>query len=129
MIRIVTSFLINDMLNLQVDDDIGGRMMYKNFSYKLFAVLLLLAIVISFAILMVEYFRMKESIQESIENQIEHATETTMNALHTIDKLLFLLDHDITPKMSQHTQLLQDKYENNPNVAHWDFERLSNELG
>lgn len=102
--------------------------MYKNFRFKLFFVLLLLAIVIAFSILLIDYFRMRESIQNTVEIQIEHATEKTVNALRTIDKVLTLLDHDITPKMSLNTKALMDEYRDNPDVASWDYDALSEQI-
>lgn len=103
--------------------------MYKNFRLKLFSVLLLLAFVIAFAISLIDYMRMRENIEESIQTQIEHATDRTINALQTIDKVLSLVDVDITSKMSLNTQFLLDLYEKNPDVTKWDYESLAEEIG
>lgn len=96
---------------------------------KLFIVLLVFALLISFSIATVDYFRLKDRTIKNNEQQIEQATESVKYALKTIDRAYFYLDEETAVKMADYTSSLQNKYAKNPDFSTWDFKALAAEMG
>lgn len=92
---------------------------------RLFTVLLIFAIVVTFSISIVDYIRLNEQTRKDSELQIDQATESVLYALKTVDKAYFYLDEETGELMEKYIYELQDKYEENPNFETWDFEALS----
>lgn len=102
--------------------------MNSKYRIKLFVVLLVFAIVVTFSIATIDYFRLKEQTIKDNENQIEHITDSVKNALKTFDKAYLYLDGETTEKMAKYTFSLQEKYEENPDFNTWDFDALSTSM-
>ena len=103
--------------------------MTPRYKLKLFLVLLAFAIVVTFTIATIDYFRLKQQTISDNELHIEQVTETVKYALNTIDKAYYLLDEETAKRMEKFTGDLQKRYEKNPNFESWDFQSLSKEMG
>lgn len=108
---------------------LGGKLMNANYKWKLFFILFLSMVMVTFSITLIDYMRMKERILEDIQEQIDTASNTATDALQTIDKVYHLLDKDIAPKMEENTQHLQEHYVENPALETWDYQELASRLG
>lgn len=102
--------------------------MIANYRLKLFITLLLFAIITSFTILTIDYFRIIDRTLKNNEVQLEQVTESVKYALNTVDKAYFYLDDEVTMRMTENTYELQEKYEKNPNFTEWDFDSLAAEM-
>ncbi len=102
--------------------------MRSGYRLRLFFVLLAFAIIISFTIATVDYFRLKEQIIKDNQFKIEQAADTVKYALKTIDKAYYFLDEKTAKDMEKHTNTLQNKYDSNPDFETWDFNALNKEM-
>lgn len=102
--------------------------MYSNYRWKLFFVLLTFAIVVTVTISFFDYLRLKEEIVSDNHVEIEHASNSSINALYTIEKVYELLNPQIAEKMAEKTEWLLAKYDDNEDFSTWDFISLAEEI-
>lgn len=102
--------------------------MYSNYRWKLFLVLLTFAIVVTVTISYFDYLRLKEEIITDNHVEIQHASEASINALYTIEKVYELLNPKIAENMEEKTEWLLTLYDENPNFSTWDFKSLAEEI-
>src|SRR5690625_4120344 len=102
--------------------------MYANYRLKLFLVLLIFAIAVTATISFFDYMRLKEEIVTDNQVEIKHASEESINALYTIEKVYELLNPKIAENMEESTEWLLNLYDQNPNFSTWDFQSLAEEI-
>lgn len=103
--------------------------MNHRFRIKLFLTMIMFAILISFAVSIIDYFRLKDQTIQQNSHQLAQIEELVKNSLETIDKAYYLFDQETAVQMRQYSEYLLDLYEQNPNFETWDFNRLQEELG
>jgi len=86
------------------------------------------AILISFTIATVDYFKLKEEEIKDSQFQIEQIEETVKYSIETIEKAYSLFGEDISSKMKTSSYYLLDLYKENPNFDQWDFQKLKDLL-
>lgn len=102
--------------------------MYANYRWKLFFVLLIFAIVVTFTVAIFDYLRLKEEIRNDNEIEIENAEKDSIDALYTIEKIYKLIDPEISEQMEEATDYLLNLYDEEPDFNTWDFNKLAKEL-
>src|SRR5699024_4099106 len=102
--------------------------MYANYLWKLFFVLLVFAIVVTFTVAIFDYLRLKEEIHNDNEIEIENAEKDSIDALYTIEKIYKLLDPAISEQMDEATDYLLKLYDEESDFHTWDFNELAKEL-
>lgn len=91
---------------------------------KIAIVMVIVAIFITFIIVMYDYLQYKDLLIENYQNQIQQTEESVMGSLKTIDKAYIILDQDRNKKMEENTHHLLKLYEENPNFDEWNFNDL-----
>lgn len=102
--------------------------MYSNYRFKLFLVLLILAMTVTFTVTTFDYLRLKEQILTENEVEIKNVSRASINALRTVDKIYELLDPEIAKEMEKGTNFLLEKYRENNDFNTWDFTSLAEQL-
>lgn len=102
--------------------------MTSRFRLRLFTVLFVFAVIITFSIAAIDHQRLKERTVKDNELQIDQVTETVKYALNTIDKAYYYLDAETSVKMTDNTMYLQNKYKENQDISTWDLDSLSEKL-
>lgn len=98
--------------------------MNKYFRLQLTIILIIFSIVISFVIAIFDYGKLKDQVHISHETKIEMAENAVINSLHTIDKAYHFFDTNTANRMEKYTEVLLEKYEDNPDFETWNFEEL-----
>lgn len=103
--------------------------LYKRFRRN---ILILLTVFTLLLISVLSYIDMKRMSKQLIEDYIERIDLAELNvktALTQWNKDYELLDQQITDKMRVNSEVLLEKYENNPNFDEWDFNELEKQFG
>lgn len=102
--------------------------MIPKYRAKLFALLFLFAMIVSFVVATIDYNRAKQQTITENENKLEYVTKSVTYALQISDKAFYFLDKEIANKMEKGMHLLHEKYAQNEIVASWDYEQLARDL-
>lgn len=73
--------------------------------------------------------RMSKQLTEDYSERIDLAELNVKTALKQWNEDYELLDQQITDKMRVYSEVLLEKYENNPNFDEWDFDELKKQFG
>ncbi|MDV6378093.1 GGDEF domain-containing protein [Sporosarcina sp. GW1-11] len=103
--------------------------MDKNFRYKLTVILISFTLLLSLIIVVADYLKLKENVQENLETQIQMAEDEIITSLSTIDKVYNVLDVERAVIMEEYSQNLVELYKQNPDFSTWDYDRMKNESG
>lgn len=103
--------------------------MKSNFRLKLFLVMVVFAVIISFMIATIDHLRFIRQATENNRDQVKHIEEIVKLSLDTTDKAYFFFDKDTTEKMKENTNYLLNMYEKNPKFDTWNFKELRDVLG
>lgn len=107
----------------------GDTKMTFTYRMKLFIILFVAAILLTFTISAIDYQRLKQQIVQDNGEQIDQATETVLYALDSLDGAYHYMDQETGLKMESYTNELQDKYKDNKDFSTWDFDELAEEYG
>ncbi len=103
--------------------------MKSRFQFKIFFILITLALTISFTIASIDHLRLKEQAVLHHQKEIIQIEENVKASISEIEKAYFLFDRDTAKKMEKNTYHLINRYKKNPNFSEWDFKRLKNLFG
>ncbi|AXH99424.1 GGDEF domain-containing protein [Sporosarcina sp. PTS2304] len=103
--------------------------MDKGFRYKLTGILISFTLILSLIIIVADYLKLKKSVKESLETQIQLAEDEIITSLSTIDKVYNVLDVERAESMKEFSEELVKQYERNPNFSTWDYKALKEQSG
>lgn len=103
--------------------------MDKNFRLKLTGILISFTLLLSLIIIIADYVRLKNSVENNLEMQIQMAEDEIITSLSTIDKVYSVLDGERAQTMQEFSQKLNQKYEKQKDFSTWDFSALKKESG
>ncbi|WP_018922749.1 GGDEF domain-containing protein [Salsuginibacillus kocurii] len=103
--------------------------MNSRFQLKLFVIMLLFALVISFAIATINYFQIRDQAIEHHDYEVEHIIEVLENSLKTYEKAHFIFEENTAASMEEKTHFLLDYYEEVDDFEEWNFYHLKEYLG
>ncbi|MFD2046466.1 GGDEF domain-containing protein [Ornithinibacillus salinisoli] len=103
--------------------------MKSNFRLKLFLVMIVFAIVISFTMAIINYVKEREQAIDQNQLQAQQIEDIVYDSIRMIDKAYSIIDQDTTQNMEENSRILLDKYEDNPNFNTWNFKKLKDDLG
>ena len=101
----------------------------SRFRIKLFLIMILFSVTITFLISMYDNMRLREQVLQNNQLQVQQIEEAVLTSLHTLESLYFYFDRDTAAKMKANSNFLIDLYEKSPDFAQWDFAELKNLLG
>lgn len=96
----------------------------SRFQFKLASALILFAMLISTLVATSDHLRMKNQAIANTEKQIELYEKSVRNALDTLDKAYYLFGENLAKRMKEISYELIVKYEADPRLDEWDFQRL-----
>lgn len=102
--------------------------MNDNFRVKLTLVMILFSICLTFAISFIDVERVEDNLKKANDRKLELVEDNIRTSLSSIDNALYLFEDELKTEMSEKSQLLIDKYVQNPNFDEWDFKDLSKKL-
>ncbi len=98
--------------------------MKSRFQLKLVCALILFAMLVSALLAISDHLRMRDQAIANTEKQIEFYETSIHRALNTLDKAYSLFGQNKMLDMKKISYELVDKYEANPDVDKWDFQKL-----
>lgn len=103
--------------------------MNKYFRLRLTFTLICFSLVVSFVSALIDYNELKETVRAAHERRIKETGDKIVDSLSTIDQIYRLTDRTNANLMEEKTKILIQKYEEDANFDHWDFNALKNEFG
>lgn len=90
---------------------------------------LILTLVISISILVISivsinYFRSQDNLEVEKEQTEKLIEENLLSAIESSDVAYSIVEQSLSGKMAAFTNILQEEYEQNPDVASWDLEQF-----
>lgn len=98
---------------------------FTKYKYPIIILLTLIIIFISYN----NYQRTRELIESNYKNHQNLVEKNILNSIINVDDALEIADNQLNQEIREYSQVLLDKYENNPNVRDWDLEELKKEFG
>lgn len=98
--------------------------MDRYFRYKLTAVLVSFTLILSLIIVVADYMKLKRSVNDGLELQIENAESEIIESISTIDKVYRVMDIENAKNMEKHSKEMLRLYEQNPDISTWDYDAL-----
>lgn len=103
--------------------------MDRYFRYKLTAVLVSFTLILSLIIVVADYMKLKRSVNDGLELQIENAESEIIESISTIDKVYRVMDIENAKNMEKHSKEMLRLYEQNPDISTWDYDALKQQFG
>ncbi len=101
----------------------------KNFRLKLTGILISFTLLLSLIIIVADYVRLKNSVETSLDIQLQMIEDKIITSFATIDKVYGLLDVERAENMEEYSLELLELYKNQPDFSTWDFAAMKKETG
>lgn len=103
--------------------------MYNNFRVKLTIILIAFSLLLSIIIAIVDYERLRKTVIQAQQTEINMAEDKIIHSLSTIDKVYRLFDEQTASEMEMYSNELLTLYKQEPDFTNWDFSALKDRFG
>ncbi|RKD23134.1 hypothetical protein BEP19_13020 [Ammoniphilus oxalaticus] len=97
--------------------------------FRLSMIMILFAVLISFTVATMDYFKLRQQEITSNEFQIESMEAIIKYSIQTVEKSYFLFGEKMAEEMEIVSRDLATRYDQNSELDRWDFDQLKNEFG
>jgi diguanylate cyclase (GGDEF)-like protein len=101
-----------------------GNLLEK-FKYIIIIVLALIMIII----LSAQYTSLKEVVREKYASRRQLVEKNILQTVDHINDAYIIAEQQLNQEMKNYSQVMKDKYQQNPEIMEWDLEELKNDFG